>query len=588
MPSFPGHGISRGTTSAGREQRPGGTEGFAEPEAPRMDDRVIHGSLKGLARLWRAIPILVIGLGLFWTADSASTCGYQSADAPADSSRDVAAIGPLIFTQVPVQAHRKQGTPSKHDDAGRRLPSGSRIVSFDLTARAKGITLLTASFHAAGRPDLSFDGRRITFVGKRAAADPLDVWEMNVDSTKIRRITQGLGNCTAAIYLPTIYTIDAEEPFHQIAFCSDAGSGLGPALYTCRLDGTRIRRITFNPYGASDPFMLSDGRLLYSSWRVPAPEEERNTALFTINTDGTDIFVFAGAHGTPAVRGMPCETPAGQVVYVESASHPGWDRGGALITVSRKRSLHTRRVLASDSAGSYRSPSAMADGTVLVSYRGHDMRSYGLYLFDTTGGTRIAKIYDDAQWDDINAVQVRSRPKPAGRSSVVVEQGETGLLYGLNAYLSDTEHSNGINDGRIHSVRVIKTRDHSARPPDFGLLTRSAQKPYTIEEEALGTVPVESDGSFFMEVPARTPLRLQTLDVDGVVLQTMRSWIWVMPKEARGCIGCHEDRELTPPNRHVLALRRPPHRVGRPPVGQSSSESSGDAPVGRQEVGESR
>ncbi len=572
-----------------------------------MGDRVSHGSLQGLTRLSHVIPIWVIGLGLLFGADTSSTWGDQSADAPADSSGDVPPIGPLIFTQVPIEAHRISGTPSQRHaraagltgSAGvTRFPDGSRIVSFDATTPANGIALLTASFHTAGRPDLSFDGRRIIFVGKRAAADPLDVWEMNVDGSGLRRITQRVGNCTAAIYLPTIYTIDAEEPFHQIAFCSDAGSGFGPVLYTCRMDGTRIRRITFNPYGASDPFLLSDGRLLFSSWRAPAEPVQpaarapgsgrlRDTALFTINTDGTDIFVFAGAHDTPAVRGMPCETPAGQVVYVESASNPGWDRGGALITVSRKRSLHTRRVLVSPpdgGAGSYRSPSAMADGTVLVSYRGHDTRSYGLYQLITAGSTRITKIYDDAQWHDIDAVQVRPRPKPAGRSSVVVDQGKTGLLYGLNAYLSDAERSHGINDGRIHSVRVIEARDHSARESTGGIVPRPpAANPDTIGEEALGQVPVESDGSFYMEVPARTPLRLETLDADGAVLQTMRSWIWVMPEEARGCIGCHEDRELTPPNMHVLALRKPPHSIGR-----SKSESSGQATARRQDGGESK
>jgi hypothetical protein len=55
---------------------------------------------------------------------------------------------------------------------------------------------------------------------------------------------------------------------------------------------------------------------------------------------------------------------------------------------------------------------------------------------------------------------------------------------------------------------------------------------------------------------------LQTLDADGDVVQAMRNWIWVMPREARGCVGCHEDRRLTPPNRHVLALQKRPKRVG--------------------------
>ena len=77
----------------------------------------------------------------------------------------------------------------------------------------------------------------------------------------------------------------------------------------------------------------------------------------------------------------------------------------------------------------------------------------------------------------------------------------------------------------------------------------------------LGEADVERDGSFFLEVPARTPLRLETLDEKGDILQAMTSWVWVMPRERRGCIGCHEDRELTPPNRHVFALRKEPVKM---------------------------
>ncbi len=58
------------------------------------------------------------------------------------------------------------------------------------------------------------------------------------------------------------------------------------------------------------------------------------------------------------------------------------------------------------------------------------------------------------------------------------------------------------------------------------------------------------------------PLRLETLGEGDRVLAAMTSWIWVMPKEARGCIGCHEDRELTPPNRFVQAVRKRPHVLG--------------------------
>ena len=78
----------------------------------------------------------------------------------------------------------------------------------------------------------------------------------------------------------------------------------------------------------------------------------------------------------------------------------------------------------------------------------------------------------------------------------------------------------------------------------------------------MGTVPVEKDGSFYLKIPARTAVRLETLDATGALLQRMHRWFWVMPLETRGCIGCHEDPELAPANRHVLALRRQPIPIG--------------------------
>jgi hypothetical protein len=42
-------------------------------------------------------------------------------------------------------------------------------------------------------------------------------------------------------------------------------------------------------------------------------------------------------------------------------------------------------------------------------------------------------------------------------------------------------------------------------------------------------------------------------------------WIWVRNKEPRGCIGCHEDGELTPENRMVKAVTRPSISLTLPP-----------------------
>jgi hypothetical protein len=58
----------------------------------------------------------------------------------------------------------------------------------------------------------------------------------------------------------------------------------------------------------------------------------------------------------------------------------------------------------------------------------------------------------------------------------------------------------------------------------------------------LGTVPVESDGSAYFEVPANTFVYFQALDAEGKMIQSMRSGVYVQPGETFGCIGCHENR----------------------------------------------
>jgi hypothetical protein len=315
------------------------------------------------------------------------------------------------------------------------------------------------------------------------------------------------------------------------------------------MDGSRVRQVTFNPYGACDPLVLSDGRLLYASALPPGAGD--GTALFTVNTDGTDVFVFANAHGPPAIRGMPCETDDGWVVYVESTAD-GPLGGGALVAVARTRSLHTRRVIAEAAGGTYHSPSALPDGRLLVSYRNAEGGTYGVYVLDRRLGARIAKIYDAPDWDDVDAVAIRQRREPAGRSSVVDERVAYGFLYCLNAYRTDLTPAGEIEEGGIATLRVIQGPDNRAGDALAG----------TGKETVLGEVLVHSDGSFYLQVPARTPLRLETVGSDGKLLQGMRNWLWVMPSERRGCIGCHADRELAPPNRHVLALRERPRKLG--------------------------
>jgi hypothetical protein len=418
--------------------------------------------------------------------------------------------GQLAVTQIPVGES-----------------SGARIVLID-TESSVTVRVLTEGFVSAGNPANSFDGQRLLFTGSRAVADAPAVWEIGVDGSGLRRVTDCPGGCARAIYLSSIYTLDAAAPEEQIAFVTLPAPDAPSTIYTCRPDGTHARPITFAPRGATDPALLGDGRLVFSMVAPPL----NNTALFTINTDGTDVFPFAGLHGTAAERSTPCQVDDDTVVFAECD-----EAGCELVSVSRMRSLQSRRVIRSVAGERIRSLSPMPDGRLLMSHRKPKRGSTRLSILDGNSGTVIAKLRGDRGWHVHDAIWVGPHTKPPGRSSVVTDDDSVAELYCLDAYMSG-QSVRSRETSAIDKIRILQG------------------------EHLLGEAQVEPDGSFFVEVPAKTPLHLASIGHDGTILDQMQSVFWVMPGERRGCIGCHEDREMTPPNRHVMALTKRAQTIG--------------------------
>jgi len=77
-------------------------------------------------------------------------------------------------------------------------------------------------------------------------------------------------------------------------------------------------------------------------------------------------------------------------------------------------------------------------------------------------------------------------------------------------------------------------------------------------DKSLGIVNAEEDGSFYLKPIADTPFRIRKLDKDGKVVGETCTWIYLRPNERRGCVGCHEDPEITPENRIPLSVKKKP------------------------------
>jgi hypothetical protein len=263
-------------------------------------------------------------------------------------------------------------------------------------------------------------------------------------------------------------------------------------------------------------------------------------------------------------------------VFVESDRFT-WDGSGQLASVPLRRPLTGYRQLAVKQPEEYlyHSPSPLDGGQILVSRRKSDGReSHGVYCLNPKSGA-ASPVYDDPEFHDIQAKLVRPRVEPDGRSSVVTEDDPHGKLFCLNANLTTAVPSGLMPPNVVRRLRVlegmpIRTADSEAYLPRLdsspnalpGATVRGL--PPLAARRILGEIDVADDGSFNIEIPANTSMELQTLDADGMAVQSCR-WIWAKNHEPRGCIGCHEDGELTPENLFVEALQRPSLSLCQPP-----------------------
>lgn len=492
----------------------------------------------------------------------------------------------LVFTQMPIvkAEDARAGTACLQGEP----PLGSRIVTLR-PARPDGeLTVLTEGFAAAADPCVSFDAKRLLFAAKKTPDAAWNIYEMDLDGSHLRQITRDLGDCREPVYLAkaSVSPPMFEDKVPWIIFTRRGPGVQGTSLYVTNLTpvkgkGTVLWRTTYSPESEFSPTVLQDGRVLFSS------RQRSYVALMTITWAGDNLNPFYGAHEGPIIKAMACEMPNRTVVFVESEGETP-DGGGRLARVSLRRPLHSHEEL-SKGGGRYRTPHPLPDGRLLVAYT-PGTESYGIYIFDMEKGQPGHTLYDDPEWDDVDAMAVHSRPEPIARipmlefASVLDIRGfkKAGQLHCMNIYDSDRPEIQQLKPGQVKWARFVEgvpVQTPEQGPRDNGpgagggeggspspLLSLSSSPhraevgggwpPSSVRTRILGEVPVEPDGSFYVNVTGNLPFFIQLLDEHRMALYTMKAWAWVRAGSQRGCIGCHEDKELAPENRATMALRR--------------------------------
>ncbi|HSA00972.1 MAG TPA: hypothetical protein P5055_09575, partial [Candidatus Paceibacterota bacterium] len=503
-----------------------------------------HGIVAGLGdRRW--IGLLLGILVVFG--------GYRPVVARSESGWDV----PIILTQVPRQTAI---SPERQDPSGLLRNDwfdGARLVAISPDGELR---VLSQGFHSACDPNLSFDGTKILFAGKKESRAPWRIYEMGLEDRNVRQVSPDHLDARNPIHVSTLFTLDSPEPWFTLVYCGRELSGQGmpkgyPSLYNIKLDGTELRKLTHNLGPSLDPFQMWDGRVIYSASRKsfePGAPPAR-LSLFGIHIEGADMEFYGGGQGQ-RIQHMTCATERGLVVFVE-ADRATEDGSGQLACVQESRPHVTYRRLTDDPGFRYLHPSPWQGNRLLVSRRSADGKdTCGVFLFDADQG-KCDSVLDQPEYHEVQAIVLRPRNRPDGHSTVVNTKATNGVFYCLNAYDADERIRPHLRSGTIRRVRVM---EGMAGGEEAGHSRTNPDKPAA--HRLIGEAPVESDGSFNVEVPASTPLAFQALDERGLALATC-GWVWVQPKETRGCIGCHEDPELTPENNYVQALRRPSNQL---------------------------
>jgi hypothetical protein len=413
-------------------------------------------------------------------------------------------------------------------------PPGSRVILISPAASGFKPRVLSVGLHAAGGPVLSPTGDRVLFVGKTSPDASWQIYEGSLAGTPPVARTAMSQGAMGPVHLPD----------GRFAFSSPVptrGQELlppnQPELYALRIGDPEPTRLTYGLAGATDATVLGDGRILFVSGGS-AYASITNQALFTINTDGTELSAYACQHDGKARIRRPRESIDGRVLFLGNelaSTHPeGW-----IEQVLTARPFSSRAMVDGSIDWRIRAVEPAANGTLLVAAAERaEAATFGIYTLNPTteAGARFKPVFDDPGWNEIEVAIRRPGPRPMGRLSTVDETLSVGRLLCL-----DANHigASPVQEGMVaRSVRFLS-------PSSDGTV------------QTLGEFPLHADGSFLVEVPANTLLGLETLDESGEVVSQLAPTFWVRPGENRSCVGCHEPHSTCPENRRPLAVMHP-------------------------------
>jgi hypothetical protein len=497
--------------------------------------------------------------------------------------REALVANPLVSAQPILFVVRQQYRPDHHNTAtffpsaahehndGAFSPGGA-LKLIDLKRGAEVRTLLQAPQGVVRDPEVYFDGRKVVFAMRTNTADSYHIYELNLDRSTVRQLTfaQDVDDLDP-LYLPgdSIVFSSTREP--KYCMCN---RHIMANLFRMEADGANIHQLGKSTLFEGHSSLMPDGRILYDRWEYVDRNFGDAQALWSVNPDGTGHAVYWG------------NNTASPGAVIEARILPGSERAicvfgschdrpwGALAIIDRSLGLDGRppvmRTWPADATNfvrqsgwelfdafarvklKYEDPFPLSEKYFLCSRMTGQGEQMGLYLLDLFGNELLLHSESPGCFDPM---PLGPRPRPPVIPSRRDYDDQPGYFYVQDVYRGT--HMQGVERGSVKWLRVVES-------PEKRFWTIPVWGGQGVEGPAmnwhdfsnkriLGTVPVEADGSVWLEVPSSRFVYFQLLDGNGMMVQSMRSGTMVHSGEQAACVGCHDERRTAPPNLPLAA-----------------------------------
>ena len=430
---------------------------------------------------------------------------------------------------------------------------GGRLCRLDV-ASGEVTTLLDDPTGGVRDPQVHYDGKKILFSYRKGGQPFYHLHEINVDGTGLRRLTDGPYDDIEPAYLPDGGIVFCSSRCNRMVQCYYVRVA---SIYRCDADGGNIRQLSSNIEQDNTPWVLPDGRILHQRWEYIDRSQVRFHHLWTMNPDGTNQMVYFGnMHGSVVFIDAKPIPGTGRILMSSSPGHGKREHAGHVTVVDPSRGPDHLGSARRISKALWRDPYPVTADYFLVA------GDTAIHAMDATG--RHGALYEMAQADKAAGLKMHEpRPvRPRPRERVIASRVDLSRSTG-HAFLEDVyagRNMAGVKRGEIKKLLVLEALP---KPVNFN----GAQVPLSIGgtftlERILGTVPVEPDGSAFFEVPPLRSVFFVALDERNLSVKRMQSFMTVQPGETVGCVGCHEQRLMSPTSGgRRMATGRAPSRI---------------------------